>query len=106
MRITFIHLVGLWWFLALFLGTFQLYGMSKIWWIGPLGLFIAALCFYLHDLLAHYRATKPAQVILFVYALVNLIPLILQLAGMKEPGLDNIVAAGIALGLLHYCRNL
>lgn len=99
-KISFVHLLGAWWSIALFLATFQVWGMFKIWWTSPIGLFIAALCFYAHHLLAVHSQTRSGKTILILYALGNTIPLILQIAGLKEPGFDNLIAAGIGLGLL------
>lgn len=105
MKSMFIRLLGVWWALALFLATFQLYGMLKIWWIAPIGLFLAALVVYLHHLLAHYAQTKAGKVVIILYVFANCVPLILQLISLKEPGIDNLVAAGIALGLLTTLQN-
>ena len=105
MKSMFIRLLGVWWALALFLATFQLYGMLKIWWIAPSGLFLAALIFYLHHLLARYVQAKAGKVIVIIYAFANCVPLLLQLITLKEPGIDNLIAAGIALGLLTTLQN-
>ncbi len=93
-------IMGIWWTIALLLVTLQAWGMSKLWWTIPVGLALAALCFYGHCVLARHRTTKAGRIIIVVYALINTIPLILQLIGLKEPGFDNLVAAAIGLGVL------
>lgn len=97
-KITFIHILGAWWSFAVLLATLQLWGMTRLWWTIPLGLVASALCFYGHHCLARYRKTKTGRVIIVLYALGNCIPLVLQLLGLKEPGIDNLLAAGIGLG--------
>lgn len=96
-------ILGVWWVIAFLLAGLQAYLMSQIFLFVILGIVIAPLIFYLHYLIYKKIIQKKfyAKIILFVYALVNFIPLALQILNIQSPGIDNIIAALIGLLLLH-----
>ncbi len=96
-----IALAILWLFIFILI-AFQAYIMSRIWWLVPIALIIGAIIFYLHIFLDKklQKEKRWAKIILYIYIIINFIPLILQFTGIKDPGLDNIIA-GI-IGLLLY----
>jgi len=102
-----IIILGVWWTLAFLLATFQAWGMFKHAWIIPLGIILSAIVF-----LAHYKIfnginknKKSARIIVLIYGLINFFPLVLQLAGLKTPGIDNLIAAIIGLSLVWSAQN-
>ena len=102
----FIIILGIWWTIAFLLGTLQAWGMFNHIWILPLGLALSALILFLHHKL--YKGIKNnknwARTLLVVYGIINFIPLLLQIAGIKMPAIDNIIASLIGLTLIYLSR--
>ncbi len=86
--------LGVWWALATLLATIQAYNTYRS-FIVLLGVLLAALLLYAHLLLGRkiLEQNKVARIIAFVYAGAHFIPLLAQLLGLKEPGLDNLIPA-------------
>lgn len=102
----FILVLGIWWTLAFLLATLQAWGMFKHAWIIPLGIILSAIIFWLHyKLYQGIRKNREwANTIVLIYGLINFFPLFLQLAGLKMPGIDNIIAAVIGFALIYLSR--
>ncbi len=96
-------ILGIWWALAFFIAACQFYIMSRVIISLPIGLILSFIVFWLHLFL--YKKIKQekklAIIILYIYAVIHFIPLVLQLTGMKTPGLDNVVVAVIGLLLVY-----
>jgi hypothetical protein len=99
--------LGAWLGITAVLGSVQLHFLWNVWWPIPLGIIAGIIIFYLHVILYQkYYQKKPwAKKVLYLYAFVNLVPIMLQISLLKEPGLDNIVSASIALILIYTLEN-
>lgn len=98
--------IAVWWEIALLLAAFQGYIMSRIWWI-PLIILVLALTLGLFNLKVEKALRKKkrwADYTLIGYIVLHFIPIVLQIIGIKAPGLDNIATAIIGL-ILTYSRN-
>lgn len=95
--------LGAWLGLSAILGSIQLHFLTQAWWPIVLGVILGIIIFYLHFLIYQKYSQKKswARKILYAYAFVNLIPLMLQLSLLKEQGIDNIVSAVIALIIIY-----
>lgn len=93
--------LGIYWTIALLISIFQLLIMFR----NPflfLTIILLPLPIYLH--LKLYKKleenNKTALIILYIYALIHFIPLILQLLAIKPAGIDNVITALIGFFLI------
>ncbi len=98
----FLVVLGVYWTIALAIAIFQ----GLIMFRNPLiflTIILLPLPIYLHFLL-YKKAEKnkrTAIILLYIYALINFFPLILQLLKIKPTGIDNIITALIGLILIY-----
>lgn len=95
--------LGSWLGLTVILGSIQLHFLTQAWWPIPLGIIFGAGIFYFHIFLYQKYSQKKswARKTLYLYAFINLIPLMLQLSLLKEQGIDNVVSAVIAFLIIY-----
>ena len=96
-----LYLIGIWWTIAFLQATIQLYFLTKIAIIIPIGTLISLVILYLHYLLYKKSDKILGKIIIKLYSLLHFIPLILQLRFLEQPGFDNIITALIGL-ILYY----
>jgi hypothetical protein len=96
--------LGIVWAVAFVIATLQVYLMSNSLIAIPIGLAVSAGIFYLHLTIYNnlIKGSVSAKIILYSYIALNFVPLILQLAGFKAAGIDNIIAAAIGLALYYF----
>ncbi len=97
--------LGIWWALAIGLGTLQLYGSYRQIYIIPVGIALMALVFVAHATLAQFYPKRAVtKYILGAYIATFFIPLVMQFVGLRQPGIDTIIVAlfGLFFFILSY----
>lgn len=86
--------LGIWWALAIGLGTLQLYGSYRQIYIIPAGIALMALVFAAHATLAQFYPKRAVtKYLLGAYIATFFIPLVMQFTRLRQPGIDTIIVA-------------